>query len=424
MPLSRQIWLLLAGMLLLALVASASLGTLSARDELQTQLQAGDAAAATALALALGQQPGDVERRRGIVRAYFDAGGIRRIRHVASDGTVLALHETAEPSLRAPGWFAELVPIEAAAGRARVVAFDGGVAGTAGQPPLGWVEVSSGTVRLQEALWRACLRLLAAHCALAIAAAAVAGLLLRRLRRPFNAVIGQARALVEGRFVTLPEPQAAELQRLTRAMNSMVARLKSMFEAQAAQLEQLRRQAQCDPLTGLSSRSHFLGELQAALQREDGPCDAGLVMLRVCGLDGLNRSLGHATVDRMLCAISQLLVPYGERVRGCFMGRLNGSDFALCVPVGGVAEEIAQALAGMLRSALPAFGSGISVALGAVEMHREVTLAEAMAAGDTALARSENRGAYSVERGPQPAVFAAGAGRSGDGAFFSSAMGG
>ena len=412
MPLSRQIWLLLAGMLALALVGSATLSTLTARDQLQAQLQASDSAAATALALAVGQQPDDIDRRRGIVRAYFDAGGIRRVRDVAADGRMIALHEAVEPPSRAPSWFVELVPVEAPGGRARVVGFDG-TASAAAARPLGWVEVWSSTARLHDALWRGCLRLLAVHGALAIAAGAVAGLLARRLRRPFNAVIGQARSLVEGRFVTLPEPRAAELQRLTRAMNAMVGRLKSMFDAQAAQVEQLRRQAQCDSLTGVFNRGHFLGELRAALQREDGPSDGGVVMLRVCDLARLNRMLGHATVDRMLCAIAQLLMPYGERVRGCVIGRLNGADFALCVPVGGVAEEIAQALAGMLRNALPAFGAGISVALGTVELRRDMALADVMAAVDTALARSESRGTYAVERGLPPAVCTAGADASG-----------
>ena len=98
----------------------------------------------------------------------------------------------------------------------------------------------------------------------------------------------------------MPESRVPELQRLTRAMNTMVARLKLIFDAQAAQVESLRRQAHSDPLTGLSNRKHFLGQLGATLQREDGTAEGGLVLLRLLDLAGVNRSLGHVATDRVI----------------------------------------------------------------------------------------------------------------------------
>lgn len=401
MPLTRQVWLLLAGMLALALVCSATVGTLSARAEMQAQLGESDADTAAGLALALAQADGDIARMRHAVRAHFATGHLRQVRYIDREGRVTVLHEAPPRVPRAPAWFTALVPVEAATGSAAVTGVPRG--DRAGPPALrriGVVEVSSDAALLQDALWRGCLRLAAAHAVLAVFTLAAGALLLWRLRRPFDAVIGQARAIVEGRYVTLPEPRAAELQRLTRAMNSMVARLRSMLDAQAAQVERLRREAQCDPLTGLADRAHFLGRLGAMLGREDGPAEGGLVLLRVAELGRLNRQLGHGAVDRMLRAIAQLLRPYGERVEGCFIGRLNGADFALCMPVGGVAEETAQALAAMLRTALPAFGAQVSVSLGAVELRRGTTTAGVMAAADTALARAESRGAWAVEFDP------------------------
>jgi diguanylate cyclase (GGDEF)-like protein len=180
-------------------------------------------------------------------------------------------------------------------------------------------------------------------------------------------------------------------------MNSMVSRLKLVFEGQATQVETLRRQANCDRLTGLSNRSHFMGQLAAVLQREDGSAEGGLVLLRVLDLAELNRALGHEVTDRLICAIAQALQAYTVRVDGCFVGRLNGSDFALCLPVGGLAEETARALAEGLRAVLPAFGKQAAVAAGAVELSRGTPQAELMSMADMALARAEARGAFSVE---------------------------
>ena len=160
-----------------------------------------------------------------------------------------------------------------------------------------------------------------------------------RARRALAATVDQAQALMQGRLVTRPEPPQAELMALTRGMNAMVARVKAAFDVQAGELERLRHRAQCDGLTGLSNRGQFLAQLEATLQREDGAEQCGLVLLRLRDLDGVNRALGRAATDRILGAIAQALRPYGDRVPGCMQGRLNGADFALCLPVGGVARR-------------------------------------------------------------------------------------
>jgi diguanylate cyclase (GGDEF)-like protein len=202
---------------------------------------------------------------------------------------------------------------------------------------------------------------------------------------------------VQGQFVTVAEPSVPELQRLTRAMNTMVERLRVAFQTQAAQLDSLHRQANCDALTGLSNRAHFLGQLSAALNREDGTPEGGLVLLRVIDLGGINRTHGHQVADRIIMTIAQALRPYAERVQGCFLGRLNGSDFALCLPVAGVAKETAQALSDALRLVLPSLAVGTAVSVGAIELRRGAQLPQVMSSADAALARAESLGPFAVE---------------------------
>jgi EAL domain-containing protein (putative c-di-GMP-specific phosphodiesterase class I) len=52
-----------------------------------------------------------------------------------------------------------------------------------------------------------------------------------------------------------------------------------------------------------------------------------------------------------------------------------------------------------LAATLPAFGPGAAVAIGAVEMRRDMPVAQVMGAADAALARAESRGHFSVELG-------------------------
>lgn len=388
MSLIRQIWLLMLGTVMLAYVGSVTVAVESARGYLQTQLRLKNADNATSLALALSQQKGDRELMNLLMSAQFDTGFYSRIKFVAADGTVAFVRESRAHPLSAPGWFISLAPIDAEAGIAQV---------SDGWRALGRVEVVSHTFFAHDELWSGSLRTTLALAVVGVIAGLLGSLVVRRIRTPLESTVAQAQALERGEFTTVTEPRAPELRRVTRAMNTMVGRLRMTFQAQAEQLAGLHKQANCDRLTGLSNRSHFLGQLGAALQREDGTAEGGLVLLRVIDLAGINRNLGHAATDRVITTIAQALRPYTERVNGCFLGRLNGSDFALCLPVAGVVRETAQALSQALNLMLPTLGPGLAVCLGAVELRRGMSPGQVMSAADAALARAESRGSFSVE---------------------------
>lgn len=390
MSLIRQIWLLLAVTVLLALAGSVTVHVLSARDTLQTQLRLKNADNAQSLALALSQQHGEKTVMEMLLAAQFDTGHYRRIRFTPADGSVGFERSSDARATAAPAWFTSLAPIQSVPGVAQV---------SDGWKPLGSVEVVSHAAYAYDDLWNVTIRATLLLMLVGLGAGAVAWAVVRNIRRPLDATVAQANALVEGRFVRVLEPGVPELQRVAQAMNTMVERVKTLFDAQATQVETLRRQAHCDALTGLTNRRQFLAQLSSVVQREDGPAEGGLVLLRLRDLAGLNQILGHDTTDRALKAIAQVLQAYPERGEGCIAGRLNGSDFALALPVPGIAAETAHSLAQALRASLPAFGPNISVAFGAVEMRSGAALSALLGVADAALARAEVGAPFAVETG-------------------------
>jgi diguanylate cyclase (GGDEF)-like protein len=180
-----------------------------------------------------------------------------------------------------------------------------------------------------------------------------------------------------------------ELRPLTDGIRALVSRQQALFDVQAEQLEALRRQAHSDPLTGLANRRHFLAMLDSVLGDGQQPAEAGLLLLRVRDLQGLNQRIGHAATDRALLAVAGSLQAYPNRIGRCFAGRLNGADFALLLPVGGMAQETALALTQAMRLPLLAIDPLARVHAGTVELDRPMTATQALALADAALARAE-----------------------------------
>ena len=388
MSLIRQIWLLLLATLLLAFAASVTVNANSARDTLQTQLRLKNSDNATALAQVLSQQKGQRDLMELAASAQFDTGFYRRIRFTGADGSVWFEREAAAQPLQAPAWFAALLPIAIEPGRAQV---------SDGWRALGSIEVASQSAYAHDELWHASLQAAFALAGVGVVVGLLAWIGVGRIRRPLDQTVEQAASLQRGEYLTVAEPQVPELRRLTRAMNSMVARLRVVFEGQAAQVESLRRQANCDALSGLSNRGHFMAQLSAALQREDGHATGGLVLLRVLELADVNRALGRERTDRLIAGIAQTLQAYTAHAPGALVGRLNGSDFALALPEGGVALESARAVVELLRATFNAIDGSVAVAAGTVETQRGVPLAGLMGAADLALARAETAGPFTVE---------------------------
>lgn len=388
MSLIRQVWFLLLGVVLAALLGSVAVAALSMRDLMQTQLQLKNSDNATALALAMSQQGGDAQLMELLVSAQFDSGYYQSLVWKRADGTVAFERRAAGRASSAPAWFVALTPVQDLPGRAKV---------SSGWQAAGEVEVLSHSGYVHDELWAATRRGAALLAGVGLLAGLVAFVALRRIRRPLDAAVAQAEALVQGQYRLVDAPRVPELARLAQAMNAMVDRVRQMFEAQAEQLEVLRRQAHCDVLTGMSHRKHFLAELESALTRDEGPARAGLVLLRLRDLAGLNQRLGRVAVDQALVAMGQAVKVYPDRVKGCLGGRLNGADFALWLPAPDVASDTAQALADALQASLAGVGPGIQVAFGAVELARERPLSDWFGAADAALARAEAQGGFAVE---------------------------
>lgn len=340
MSLFRQLWLAVIASTLIAFAGSFLASMLTARHYLEHQLAIKNNDNAASLALSMSQLDKDPVTIELQIAALFDSGQYAVIRLIAPDGKTMIEKTSPAEIGEIPEWFIHLFPIESQPGQAQV---------SSGWNQFGTIQLVSQSRFAYKELWDGAIKLLAWF----VAGGALMGLLgmylLRLIKRPLDAVVGQAQAISERRFISIAEPAAPELKSVAKAMNAMVERLKAIFAEEASRLEQVRREATLDSLTGLANRAFFLNQLDAALSDDDAPNSGSLLMLRVADLAGINKRAGRETADELLRRIGRALSAMAGQHPGAAAARLNGADFALLLPGHEDPSEQALRLLDLLR---------------------------------------------------------------------------
>lgn len=135
----------------------------------------------------------------------------------------------------------------------------------------------------------------------------------------------KARAQIEHLNAELEQ----KVQQRTAQLEEVIDKLNQEVDRHKKTQEKLRQQALHDALTGLPNRILFVEHLQKALQRSQRNKNFLFAVLFV-DLDRfkmINDSLGHATGDRLLVAVSRIL-------KGCTrdmdtVARLSGDEFTI-----------------------------------------------------------------------------------------------
>ena len=390
MSMYRQLWLALILSTLLALIGSLFASTLNARSYLQEQLRMKNTDNATVLALSLSQKNIDAVELELTIAALFDSGHYESIRVTDPLGKQIAQRIAPPEQNGIPAWFVNKLPLNSQPGTAQI---------SNGWKQVGTVSIVSNNRFAYQALWKSTLEMITALALSGLVGCYLGTLILRRLKQPLDAVIEQARAITERRFVTTSESKVPELRQLTSAMNSTVMLLKSMFANEAERLESMRKQANSDPLTGLANRKHFMAQLHAAVETEDMAAGS-LIFVRLAHLAELNRKLGRDATDTLLKTIARVIEDYASRFPDGMAARLNGADFSLLLHHSEprpVAEALLQSI---LTETSMLAGNKFAAFLGIGKFRFGLDVSALLTQVDMALASAEVDGVSAVREAP------------------------
>ncbi|MFF4528316.1 diguanylate cyclase domain-containing protein [Streptomyces sp. NPDC001407] len=151
-------------------------------------------------------------------------------------------------------------------------------------------------------------------------------------------------------YVARP-PGAPAFDRTDADFATVLAAVAAAGIAQTERLEEVRRLAFTDPLTGLGNRRAVDARLDEAVERH--LAEDVVVSLVVCDLNGLKRvndTLGHAVGDRLLERFASVLSLCGAMLPGTLAARLGGDEFCL-LTVGPSADEVVRVADELCRRA-------------------------------------------------------------------------
>ena len=325
MTLTRQLLTGITIAFIALLVGIEAIYVAIAKSYLEEQLDAHANETATSLALSLGARATSLDASlvNIMINPVFDRGYFELI-EVRSPNRERVFGRTLERrSIDVPAWFVALVPLEGPRGEALI---------TAGWKQLGKVIVQVHPGYAYQQLYSTATATLAWLAALFVLALLWVRHYLAGILRPLAEIERTALAISNRNFVSIGiEPRARELARVTRAMNSLSAKIREVITQESGHAERLRKEAFEDSLTGLLNRRGFEQSVAAALEDGSEVHSGVLALFFVSGMEEVNRLFGLSRGNEILRQLAEMLEAPGTH-GPAIVGRWQGPTLAAFIP--------------------------------------------------------------------------------------------
>jgi diguanylate cyclase (GGDEF)-like protein len=160
-------------------------------------------------------------------------------------------------------------------------------------------------------------------------------------------------------------------------------------------MQELRREASQDPLTGLKNRRRFNEDLEMAMARARRERTTGAVlMLDLDYFKQVNDSHGHPAGDRLIKEVADVLRRRGRS--SDTLARLGGDEFAVVLPrcTAGEAQLAAEGIARAIREHQPREGDPVTASVGVAMFgdHARSSIASVVSEADSAMYGAKDGG--------------------------------
>ena len=386
MTLFKQIAIILSLFLIIILSTVLVLNFNSANQGVQKRLFEDAKNTASSLSLSLGSANGDISMMSTMINANFDSGNYQFISLTDIDGGVLFRRDGETQELDVPQWFIDLLDIKAPIASANV---------SAGWSPIGLLNVQSDVSYAYSQLYSILKNLLISFALLALFGLATLNLLLHTILKPLKEVQRQAEAVARNEFIIQEKiPHTKEFKDVVLGMNTMVRKVKAMFDKGNEELKRQKELEYIDPTTKLRNRKYLIDKLPEYL-KIDADSKGGInIMIAFSGVIEANEKIGHRDVDKLFSDMATIFKEHSASFKNSIVARMNGTEFSILLPE--CSDEVALQIAQDIRDAVQAIIVKLEldtnvtfISLGLYQYNYTQTIGQLLSLSDNALAQAK-----------------------------------
>jgi diguanylate cyclase (GGDEF)-like protein len=386
MTLFKQIAVLLSIFLVILLSTVLILNFQSANDSVQKRLYEDAKNTASSLSLSLGSADGDITMMSTMINANFDSGNYQLISLEDMESNTLFKRESELKSVDVPEWFLSLVDIKAPIASANV---------SAGWSPIGILNVQSDVSYAQVQLFSILKNLTFSFLILAVIGLVILNLLIHAVLKPLKQVQLQAEAVSRNEFITQTNiPKTKEFRDVVVGMNTMVHKVKVMFDKGNEELKRQKELEYIDPSTKLRNRKYLVDKLPEYLKIDASSKGGVNMLIALSGVIEANEKIGHRDVDKLFCSIAEIFKAHANNYFNSIVARMNGTEFSILLPdcEAEDALDLAQGIRDTVNEEIEKAGLDSEqtyISIGLYEYNYTQTIAQLLSMSDNALAKAK-----------------------------------
>lgn len=326
MSLFKQMALMLSLFLSIILISVMVLNFKSASEFVQNQLYTDAKNTAHSLGLSLSKvaDSKDTSTMETMINAIYDSGYYQRIALIDLDGKEIYVREDSVKVSDVPEWFVSFVSIKNAQAHSDIMM---------GWSRFGTLEVSGHTGNAYRQLYSTLIDLIQTFFMIGIVVLSGLYLLLSMSLKSLKRIRDQANAIIDNEFIIEEKiPFTTEFRSVTAAMNTMVEKVKDIFDRENVTLRLYHEVLYKDSESKLNNRRYLSVKISDYLQSDVSLASGGYVLISFEGLDRVKRENGYEPYSKIIHSISKQLQKSLGLFAHSLIARLNENDFFALIP--------------------------------------------------------------------------------------------
>ncbi len=336
----------------------------------------------------------DVSMAETMINSVFDSGYYEKILLEDMEKNVLVSKEQAVIVADVPAWFVEYINVNVPVASSQIML---------GWTPYGMLHVKLNSGHAYRQLWTIFKDVLAVFVGVSLLGVVCLHFILRLILQPLTRVKEQAEAILENDFIFQKNiPFTQELKNVVFAMNSMVRKVKEIFEKEAEAVKRYHELLYYDATTHLYNRRYLTLKLNEYLSSESKEAQGALMLISLNDYEGMKAHLGYAKSEACIKAIAEAIQTITEAYKASVCAKLNETDFAILVPLSSLelplplCEEITTAIKAVMQQGYGLDEKEYFTTIGYAHYTQKIEPKELFSKADFALSASKAKGAFSI----------------------------